>query len=218
MSGSHEFNKNPALFGKPKNDVVYLDTMRLDSLIGKSNGLKSFVSKEKSILGTPVDNIVENTSCGSKTWTEFLNVPDLWFPELVEGSSEHPEINRYLILEPDLSHEEITLLGELYALMDTVDVKEDVKFQGRMVGQMVKMYSTLYHDHVEQLNNRDYLNLTALGLQGIAPEGDRHYSNRDVRLFQKLMAQSTKAVKNVVEDHPIYVGENTTDTEGMTFP
>lgn len=197
--------------GVSDDGVIYLDTMNLD-LSGKGQGLKSFVGQEKNILGTPVSKVAEVTASGAKTWTEFFNVPDLWFPEITEGSTSYPEVNRYLVLEPSLSHEEITLLGELHVLLDSIDVKEDVKFGGRMVGQMVRMYSTMYHDHADQLNNRDWLNLTALGFKGIVPGEERNYSNRDIRLFQKLVAHSTEVRKSVVENHPIYlqdtIGEN----------
>lgn len=98
----------------------------------------------------------------------------------------------------DKSHEEIKLLGEIYGYCGSVNYRVGTKFKGTDVGKLVRFYAYMFHEEIDTLSGRDYLNLQRLGFGGINPKRTRFLGIKDLRKGQK----QKMGTKSLVKDDP----------------
>lgn len=119
-----------------------------------------------------------------------------------EHYNPYPELWEYLSRrdwdQVDKSHEEIKLLGEIYGYCGSVNYKVGTMFRGTDIGEIVRFYAVLFHNHQGELADRDYSNLYNLGFEGIDPEKTRFLISKNWRAGQK----HRMGVKSIVKDNP----------------
>jgi len=121
---------------------------------------------------------------------------------LVSKYSIKSAVQEWYSESPESTQNKIRVLGRLYCVLGTVDVEEDVEFEGMPVGEWVSQFSELYCEDVDYLAYHDYLNLLALEFNYIIHGGFRYRDKSEINLaVMKHIANGKTIDSSVVKEY-----------------